>query len=1119
MKKTFIKLVSIFTAIMIVSGVLAGINFQSASAAVVDAVNMNFDGTYTASTLTEKGFSASGETLETIAGYIADGKITYPKATAPIGLYTPYISDNSYTVSVDMAIDNFSSAAAYGIIIGAPEASYASCYSCELGTNSSKVTNLRVRTINANGKADTTNYPIAATNTSNANRINPGVVATMTINVVYDTVTAKTTVSITITSGGTERVSGSFTVDGNVNGHIGLYKTHANGSVSYDNLRVTAEREDGFDMPFTGSYTAGALSVLGYGASGQTLETVAGYIADGKIAYPKATAPIGFYSPYINDDSYTVSADVTVNDISGSGVYNILIGAPDAAYANLYSCEIGTNSSKVTNIRVRKINSTGNVASTPVAQTNISPNSNRIDPGAVANITIEVRYDATANKTTVTMIVVSGGTERIRGSFEVDGTLHGRAALYKAHTNGSVSFDNFKAVPYEEPQEPVDPNAFFTDKFNDDKNMTENGWQNDSSGTKASGVYTLNATKSNYVSGVTDAATWTDYAVTAKVKTGIDALPTDDSSNIVSIVARTTSNAAQGYEFRICADKNGTYYKLYKRGPAGGKINGETPELHKDIDLTQTHNLKIIVMGARVLCYNGDELIFDITDNYEDNVEYSAGYAGVRAPVGTGIYDDFIVRKITDEEKAAIEALTPPAPPPPPPEEDEELPENILYQDDFEGSKTMTQMGWNNTADMGTKANGVFTSNSGKATYLTGIADSDKWDDYVVEGDIGYNSTTGAGDTVSVTNLVARSTNTVLSGYEFGIRYNADGTTEIRLYKRRPANSTLKAMELTLPYAVLPDTLYHAKLVVLGDRLIGYFNGIKMFDVVDNEAYMEGYAGIRNAGSGYTSTFDNFTVRKILTSDIVDDKKIEKMKGDVWFKDDFNDETSLTERGWDNDAAEFTGGAVTLVRTANSMYISGVEGAEKWTDYTVSANVTIDKSQGLFGEQTMGATWISARSTKHNASGYEYGIMTYKSGKTTLRLYDRTDNVEIMMVDNYKVTEGAHELKMIVQGNTIRCYFDGELVMTATDDTNKTGYAGLRASGYVANYDNFRVSAIKEEQKLNIVTPETEETPKSPVTGVARVACTVIAPVSFALSALALVISAVWAIVNRKKVF
>ena len=1116
MKKTFIKLVSVFTAIMIVSGVLAGINFTTTSAVTVNAVDMNFDGSYTATSLAEKGFAASGQTLETIAGYIADGKVTYPKTIDSVGLYSPVISDDSYTVSVDMVVDNFSASATYGVLIGAPDAAYASLYSCEIGTNSSKITNMRVRKVNSAGKADNNNLIVQTTNiTPNSNRIDPGAVANITIDVIYNTSTNKTTVTMIVESAGTERVRGSFEVDGTLHGRVALYKAHTNGSVSYDNFKVTAERDSYFDMQFTGSYTAGALSAMGYASSDQTLETVAGYIAEGKITYPKDTQKIGFYSPAINADSYTVSTDLTIVNASKVASYGMLVGAPDAAYASCYYIEVLTSTNGTINkLRARQISSTGNAAGTKFE----TDAATLVSAGATATLAVLVVYDEDTQETTLIATVKTNGEDSISRSFTVDGKIQGRAAIFKNHTSGGVSFDNFKAVPYEEPQEPVDPNAFLTDKFNDDKNMTENGWQNDSSGTKASGVYTLNATKSNYVSGVTDAATWTDYAVTAKVKTGIDALPTDDSSNIVSIVARTTSNAAQGYEFRICADKNGTYYRLYKRGPAGGKINGETPELHKDIDLTQTHNLKIIVMGARVLCYNGDELIFDITDNYEDNVEYSAGYAGVRAPVGTGIYDDFIVRKITDEEKAAIEALTPPTPPTPPEEEEEDLPENILYQDDFESSKTMAQEGWNASSETGTKANGVFTVNSGKATYLTGVTDSDKWDDYVIEGDIGYNSGT-ATDVTSITNLVVRSTQTTTNGYEFGIRYNADGTTEIRLYKRRPANSTLKAMELTLPYAVLPDTLYHAKLVVLGDRLIGYFNGIKMFDVIDNEAYMEGYAGIRNAGSGYTSNFDNITVRKILTSDIVEDKRIDKLKVDVGLQDDFNDETSLTERGWDNDAAEFTGGAVTLVRTSNSMYISGVDGAEKWTDYTVSADVTIDKSQGLFADQTMGATWISARSTKLKSSGYEFGIMSYQSGKTNLRLFDRTDNEEIMVIDSYNVTEGTHQLKMIVQANTIRCYFDGELVMTATDDTNKAGYAGLRASGYVANYDNFRVSAIKEEQKLDIVTPETEETPKSPVTGVARAVCTVVAPISFALSLLALVISAVWAVVNRKRIF
>ncbi len=1097
MKKTFIKLVSVFTAIMIVSGVLAGINFSTVTAVESTLLNDGFDYT-SSSAMTDAGWNDGAYSFVNSnavdMNFSAAQKLSLEGNSALVAL-------TDYSVEADFKITRNSGTTSTGYfgLMGRMTDGEGYEFVVMVGSTTNDKFSARIR------KLSSSNTPLVSN--SNVETFISG--DTYKLKMIFEGTTIKGYINNTLVCTATDSTFAS--------GAPGINWAAKSGSsvdVTVDNLKVTAERDSFFDMPFTGSYTAGALSALGYGASDQTLETVAGYIADGKITYPKTTQKIGFYSPAVNADSYTVSTDLTIENATAAASYGMLVGAPDAAYASCYYVEARTNASGVINkLRVRRINGTGNAAETKYDTSATS----QVPAGTTATLTVSVVYDEGTQKSTFTATIKANGSDCVSDSFTVDGKIQGRAAIFKNHTSGGVSFDNFKAIPYEAPPETVDPNAFFTDKFNDDKNMTENGWQKDDSGTKANGVYTLNATKFNYVSGVTDAATWTDYAVTAKVKTGVDALPTDDSSNIVSIVARSTSNAAQGYEFRICADKDGTYYRLYKRGPTGGKLNGETLEQHKDIDLTKTHDLKIIVMGARVLCYNGDELIFDVTDKYEDNYEYSVGYTGIRATSGSGIYDDFIVRKITDEEKQAIEALTPPTPPTPPEEDEEDLPENTLYHDDFEGSKTMAQKGWNASNDTGTKANGVFTLNSGKATYLNGVTDSDKWDDYVIEGDIGYNSGTGTADTVSITNLVARSTQTTSEGYEFGIRYNADGTTEIRLYKRRPANSTLKAMELTLPYAVLPDTLYHAKLVVLGDRLIGYFNGIKMFDVTDSEAYMEGYAGIRNAGSGYTSNYDNITVRKILTSDIVEDKKIEKLKGDVWFKDNFNDETSLTERGWDNDAAEFTGGAVTLVRTSNSMYISGVEGAEKWTDYTVSANVTIDRSQGLFADQTMGATWISARSTKLKSSGYEFGIMSYQSGKTNLRLYDRTDNEDIMVVDSYNVTEGTHELKMIVQGNTIRCYFDGELVMTATDDTNKAGYAGLRASGYVASYDNFRVSAIKEEQKLDIVTPETEETPKSPVTGVARVACTVVAPISFALSALALLATVAWAIINRKK--
>ncbi len=1086
MKKTFIKLVSILTAIMIVSGALAGINFST-----VTAVE---------STLFSDGFDYASTSEMTAAGW----------------------NNGAYSFLNNNAVDFDFSAAQKLSLEGNSALKALTDYSVEAdfkitrnsGTTSTGYFGLMGRMTDGKGyefvvmAGSTTNGKLSARIRKLASSNTPLVSTSNVVN---------------FTSGNTYKLKMVFegaTIKGYINGNLvctatdsdfasgapGLnWAAKANSSVdvTMDNLAVKAELPDTIDMPFTGSYTGSALGALGYATSGEGIDTVAGYIANGKLTYATATSGVGFYTRAVSEDSYTVSVDMTVESISGSAAYSVLVGAPDAKYASCYSCELGTNSSKITYLRVRtiKANGTADTVTYPLAKIDITPNSNRIDVGAAANIKIDVVYNTATSKTTVTISVTSGGTERVGGSFIVDGKLHGRVGLYKTHSNGSVSFDNLRVSAYEEP---LDPNTYFIDKFEDNKSMTDNGWSH-VSGTKANGVFTLDSGKFSYTSGAKDADTWGDYAVTAKVKTGMTAVPTDDSSNIASIVARSANTANGGYEFRIGVNKDGTYYQLYKRAnpSVAGKINGSDHKFTKTIDLSVAHNLKIIVMGARVLCYNGEELIFDVTDTYADGNTYSAGYAGIRAPSGTADYDDFTVRKITDQEKQDIAALTPPAPPPEE-DDDEELGENMLFADDFEGTKAMNKKGWNASNDTGVKADGAFTINVGTATYLTGVTDSDKWDDYVVEADIRYNSAVVADDAVSVTNIVARSAKTTSSGYEFGFRCNADGTTQLRLYKRLAKDSTLKKMEHLLPYTVLPDTYYHAKMVVLGDRIICYFNGIKVFDVIDSEAYMEGYTGIRNAGSGYTSTYDNYVVRKILTTDIVDDKRIEKLGGDIWFKDSFDGETSLTERGWSGDEAEFVNGAVSLVKTTNSMYINGVKGSEKWTDYTVTATVEIDKSQGLFADQTMGATWIVARSNKTKSSGYEFGIMSYQSGKYNLRLYDRTDATDLMVLDGYNITDGAHELKMICQANVIRCYFDGELVITVTDDTNKAGYAGLRASGYVANYDNFTVSAIKGEQKLDIVSPE-QNTVTSPVTGVAAVACTVVAPISFALSAIALI--------------
>ena len=104
---------------------------------------------------------------------------------------------------------------------------------------------------------------------------------------------------------------------------------------------------------------------------------------------------------------------------------------------------------------------------------------------------------------------------------------------------------------------------------------------------------------------------------------------------------------------------------------------------------------------------------------------------------------------------------------------------------------------------------------------------------------------------------------------------------------------------------------------------------------------------------------------------------------------------------------------------------------------------------------------------------------------------------------------------MTCQGNVIRCYFDGELVITATDNYNSAGYPGVKASGYVTKFDDFKVGEIIEDEVLDLPEPEQNQTNTSPLTGVVNY----IAPICFVISLLGLVVVAVFAIINRKKIF
>lgn len=589
----------------------------------------------------------------------------------------------------------------------------------------------------------------------------------------------------------------------------------------------------------------------------------------------------------------------------------------------------------------------------------------------------------------------------------------------------------------------LDEEYLYVNNFSTRRDLTKEGWHK--SGTKENGLYLLPGKGSNYLTNVEGSADWTDYVVEADVKV-INDEHFDDADMVQKAVlaARSSNLTNEGYECSIGKTKDGTqtYVELLKRKDGTTNLNGKSYyRYYTDIDITESHHLKMVVNGSDIICYLDDELVIEVTD--ED--PYTKGYAGVRATGTSAVtYGNYVVRKIksTDVPTGAV------------------YEEGVLYSNDFSSNRDITKEGWLGRA---TKKDGVFVLKAGSNDYLANVNGASEWTDYVVEADIMINEPEirAMVDNTEIkehASIVARTTNTSKEGYEFRIHKDNDGYY-VWLYKRGSDKGYINGKKYQMKIGIVPGEMNAVKMVVSGANILCYFDGMKIFDVIDEEPYLKGYTGIRSPEGALTSTYDNYVVREIQYGDIVKDKVIKKLNNDVWFYDDFKAESSLSQRGWNTDKVDFYGGSVVPI---GRLYVDGVEDCANWTDYEVSVVVCVDKAAGLQEGYSNGKSAICARSLS-STTGYEYGIVTIPGSPTYLRLYDRATDKILAENKSIKVTEGEHTLSMTCVGNDIYCFFDGELAFTATCDSAANGYAGVRASGYNTYYKNF---AIK---KANVV--------------------------------------------------
>ena len=182
---------------------------------------------------------------------------------------------------------------------------------------------------------------------------------------------------------------------------------------------------------------------------------------------------------------------------------------------------------------------------------------------------------------------------------------------------------------------------------------------------------------------------------------------------------------------------------------------------------------------------------------------------------------------------------------------------------------------------------------------------------------------------------------------------------------------------------------------------------------------------------------------------------------DIYFTEDFDGENSLIDNGWDYGGNIWKGALALDVDEVGHAYLTGFYSANAWSDYVVEADVRLTDENV---DHNMGVASISAR-TSGGSTGYEFGIQAaLGSQKGTFRLYNRTTRTMMAQAaSNLAERDTTYHLKMVLQGNRILCFVDGQLMFDVTDaaGSNTAGSIGLRSLGASGDYDNIVVRAVR----------------------------------------------------------
>lgn len=344
--------------------------------------------------------------------------------------------------------------------------------------------------------------------------------------------------------------------------------------------------------------------------------------------------------------------------------------------------------------------------------------------------------------------------------------------------------------------------------------------------------------------------------------------------------------------------------------------------------------------------------------------------------------------------------------------------------------------------------------------------------------------------TTSVYSALGLTMNVENSGYYYArvlFSVSDDGQNAVPTLKLFRKTSSVETLSTVFPstYGIYlsPETWFHMSITCDDGMLRVYINGTKLIEYDDSDAVERFYYGSAGVYSyAGDSKFDNFVV----CGKQVSDTGSLVTPTATTYESGFEEEASgsivddwmhvTTDYGW----RVTTSDSAYNLKAGSSNYLSGVEGAIDWTDYVVSCDVSLDEGEASAASFAQ----IFARTTSGASSGYEFGLCESADGTTYLRLYKRGVSGGKINGSTYTWNMGiskgrAYNLMMILAGNRILCYCDGQLVFDVVDSDMPymSGYAGIRSAGsggLSSSYDNYVVYKLAENDNLSFAGQERE---------------------------------------------